>query len=456
MGIEAVEQVREGLAELIRVVNDGATPVSDLKIVLGQCKSFGGQLAVLQTDAAAGVAKRDRHGDSGVGVLAQAVGLTRRDAANQVKTLDKLQQMSTVRDALTSGEISVANAKTLAAACDKTSAEQVEQDSALLARAAVLSPEQFSREAGRWAVNRQDDGGEGEYRRKRARRRLSLWDGDDGMVHLRGELDPVVGAKVRKRFIEQAERLRRLDLGSRGGDKRSLDQRMADALDALTSHGSVYSDAEGVSGSGHSSYSGTETGGGGHDVETARGGGCDCGRRPSADITIVQHLNADGTGAFAEVAGGGVIPQSVLEEHFCNAGINGVVFSHKGVPLWHGHTKRLATVAQMRALKARYGACAGCGAGFVVCQGHHIEPVSQGGATDIDNLVPLCWACHQRVHHHNWRVVPNKHGLHTIAPPERIHYGPAHGPDPPPAHEPPRSRWGSGRSVDRQEVLVGL
>ena len=48
-----------------------------------------------------------------------------------------------MRDALESGEISVANAKTLATACEKTSAEQVEQDGDLLAQAAVLSPEQF-------------------------------------------------------------------------------------------------------------------------------------------------------------------------------------------------------------------------------------------------------------------------------------------------------------------------
>ena len=39
------------------------------------------------------------------------------------------------------------------------------------------------------------------------------------MVHLRGELDPVTGAKVRKRFLQEAERLRRLDLHSPGDGK---------------------------------------------------------------------------------------------------------------------------------------------------------------------------------------------------------------------------------------------
>ena len=462
MDISTARRVREGLAELIRFVNDPATPTSDLKVVLAECKGFGGQLAVLQTDTAAGVAARERHGDGGVGVLAQAAGLFRKDAASQVKTVEKLQEMSAVRDALASGEISVANAKTLATTSDKTSAGQVEQDSELLAKAADLTPEQFAQEAGRWVARHQADDGEERYRRQRARRRLSFWDGDDGMVHLRGELDPVTGAKVRKRFTQEAERLRRADLHSPGGEKRNLNQRMADALDTLSSHGSIYSKAAEARGEAHAgevhldevrngqaqtgevrtgqaqtgevcagearAEAGSGATGTSGDASSASRGAeganrCQCGGRPSADITIVQHLSADGTEAFAEVAGGGVIPQSVLEEHFCNAQIKGVVFSGEGVPLWHGHAKRRATKAQMNALRARYGACGGCGADMWICDGHHIRPVSEGGPTNIDNLMLACWVCHQKIHHHEWRVVPDGRGLHTIAPPERIRYG---------------------------------
>ena len=427
MGIAAAQQVRNGLAQLIRFVNDPTTPTSDLKTVLAECKGFGGRLAVLQADTAAGIAGRECHGDAGVGVLARAAGLSKRAAAGQVKTAQRLESLPAVRNAVESGEISMTNARVLADASEKTSAEQVERDGDLLEKAAVLLPEQFAREAGRWAAQRQADDGEELYRRQRAQRRLYFQNGDDGMVHLRGELDPVTGTKVRKRFLQEAERLRRLDLHSPGGEKRSLNQRMADALDSLTSHGSIYSKA----------------GGDRSEVDQASGIGgdqCGCGSRPSADITIVQHLSADGTRAFAEVAGGGVIPQSVLEEHFCNAQIKGVVFSSEGVPLWHGHTKRRATKAQMAALRALYGACGGCGADMWICDGHHREPVSQGGRTDIDNLMLLCWICHQKVHRHGWRVVPDGRGLYTIAPPERIHYGPARAPDLPVAHGPPDGR----------------
>ena len=468
MVMSTARRVREGLAELIRLANDPATATSDLRVLLGECKTFGGQLAVLQADTAAGVAVRERHGDGGVGVLAQAVGLSRRDAAGQVKVAKQLESLPSVRDAVESGNISIANARVLSGTSERTSAEQVEQDSELLQKAAVLSPEQLTREAGRWAAQRRPDDAEGVYRRQRRRRRLSFWDGDDGMVHLRGELDPVTGAKVHKRFVQEAERLRRLDLHSPGGEKRSLDQRMADALDTLTSHGSIYSridDAtnEAANGKGEGVGQGVGRGedlgqggkgvGGGGGVGqgvgkgvgkgdgVGRGGGkCGCRSRASADITIVQHLSADGTDAFAEVAGGGVIPQSVLEEYFCNAAITGVVFSHKGVPLWHGHAKRLATKAQMNALRALYGACGGCGADMWICDGHHREPVSRGGRTDIDNMMLLCWVCHQKVHHHGWREVPDGRGLYTIAPPERIRHGPAHAPDPPSVRGSPHRR----------------
>ena len=485
MGIDTArrvrDQVREGLAELIRLVNDPATPTADVREVLSGSKALGAQVSVLQADAAVVVAASERHGDSGAAVLARSAGLSRRDAAGQVQAARILQSMPAARDAVQAGQISVANAKTLARASAKTSTDQVDGDAELLQKAAELSVEQFAREAGRWAVKRQDDGGEGEYRRQRARRRLSIWDGDDGMVHLRGELDPIAGAKVRKRFLLEAERLRRVDLHSPGGEKRSLNQRMADSLDTLSEHGSIYSKAGSATSSGRGrggagandghgvrkcdgaskqdlggvSQTATsgDTSGAGDAVNPPEGAGLsqtggigdggDKGggvSRPSADITIVQHLSADGTAAFVEIAGGGVIPASVLEEYFCGARIKGVVFSGEGLPLWHSHAKRLATKAQMSALRALYGARAGCGADMWICQGHHIRPVSEGGTTDIDNMMLLCWACHQKVHHHSWRVVPDGRGLYTIAPPERIRYGPAHAPDPPSAHGPPPPR----------------
>ena len=395
---QAIRQAEATLDDVLALCKSGDTSTGELRMGLEAFKSMRAKLDACQTHAAGSLAARERHGDGGAGVLAQAAGLSRREATSQVKTAQRLQDLPDVQRAVESGRVSFVNARVLADASDKTSPAAVSGDSELLDKASSLPPEKFAQEAGRWAAQRQDDGGETAWRRLRRRRRLSIWDGDDGMIHLRGELDPVAGAKLRKRLHEQAENLRRQDLEHPEGDRRSRHQRMADALEELTADGT--------------------TGG--------------SGRR--ADIAIVQHLNADGTNAFAEIAGGGVIPRSVLDEHMCNARITGIVFSDKGVPLWHGHTKTIATEAQFRALIAKYGGCAGCGAPPLLCQAHHINPVSQGGATDITNMIPLCWHCHQKVHHHGWRVVPDGRGLRTIEPSDRIRHGPAHATDDRPVH----------------------
>ncbi|MXZ98294.1 MAG: DUF222 domain-containing protein [Acidimicrobiaceae bacterium] len=391
---EAIRLVERGLAQMVELSAGGQVTCAELRRGLDASKGMRCRLDAYQANAASLLAKRESHGDGGTGVLAQAAGLSRRAAAGQVKTAERLQALPDVQRAVESGQVSFTNARALADAADKTSAEAVTEDSALLAKAQSLTPEQFAREAGRWAAQRQDDGGEAGFRRLRRRRRLSIWDGDDGMMHLRGEFDPVAGAKLRNRLCTEAERLRRGDLKLPERERRSRHQRMADAFESLTAGGGVG------------------------------------GSKPSADIAIVQHLSADGTKAFAEIEGGGTIPQSVLDEHFCNARITGIVFSDEGVPLWHGHSKRRATDAQKRALLAIYGGCAGCqDAHPMAIQAHHVDPASQGGPTDVSNLIPLCWLCHQRVHQHGWRVVPDGRGLRTIEPPDRVRYGPAHAPE---------------------------
>ena len=109
------------------------------------------------------------------------------------------------------GRVSTANAKRLAEAVEKTSAEDVASDGELLAKAETMRPEDFGREARRWAVERQGDNGESEHARQRARRRVRLWDGDDGMVHLRGEFDAVTGRRIGNRLRAEAARMHETD-----------------------------------------------------------------------------------------------------------------------------------------------------------------------------------------------------------------------------------------------------
>ena len=128
------------------------------------------------------------------------------------------------------------NAKRLAEAVEKTSVEDVQRDADSLTKAESMRPEQFAREARRWITDREDDGGASERRRQRARRCVRVWDGDDGMVHLRGEFDAVTGRRIGNRLRAGAARMYDADKKNSedSGERRSFQQCMADALDNLT------------------------------------------------------------------------------------------------------------------------------------------------------------------------------------------------------------------------------
>ena len=112
-----------------------------------------------------------------------------------------------MRGAVESGRVPLANAKRLAEASAKTSAADVESDAELLAKAESMRPEQFAKEARRWVTDREDDGGESEHARQRARRCVRVWDADDGMVHLHGQFDAVTGRRIGNRLRAEAARM---------------------------------------------------------------------------------------------------------------------------------------------------------------------------------------------------------------------------------------------------------
>ena len=400
MLIEAARRVEAAAKEMLALVNEGSASCADLREMLAVSKTAMAIISTAQTNAASNIAGRERHGDGGTQILADTAGLSRRDARSQVKIAQTIEAVPAVRDAVETGRVSQANARRLAEAIEKTSAADVESDRELLAKAESMRPEQFISEARRWTANRQDDGGAADYRRLRARRGVRVWDADDGTVQLHGTFDSVAGRRIGNRLEAEARRLYDIDkkhaAASGDADRRSFNQCMADALDNLTSN-------------------------------TSAGNG-----KTFADICVVAHVDDDTGQLIAELPDGVRLPQQVLEQLACNAKVCGVVYDRKGKPIWRTQARRTVTEAQWQLLIARYGGCFHCGANPAICQGHHIEPVSQGGPTKLDNLVPACWSCHHRIHHDGWQIHKRPDGQHTLHPPDRIHYGPALRPQYPP------------------------
>ena len=269
-------------------------------------------------------------------------------------------------------------------------------------RLSRCGPEQFTRVARRWTADHQADGGEGDYKRMRARRRVWFINGDDAMAHVHAEFDPLTGQRIANRLTSYARRLHSADQQNLPKEqRRTLSQCLADALDDFTA--------------------GTASAG-------AAGSGAALG-----DVCVVAHVdNATGC-LIGELPDGSRLPVSVLDELSCSANITGVVHDRCGRPIWRTSTDSDANITQRRILKAKWKGCFHCGASFAICQPHHIEPVSQGGRTRVANLVPACRACHT--------VDPPPRLAHTQAPRRQAHPAPTRT-HPPPTR--PRRRSTAG------------
>jgi hypothetical protein len=83
-----------------------------------------------------------------------------------------------------------------------------------------------------------------------------------------------------------------------------------------------------------------------------------------------------------------------------------------------GRTQRLPNRAQRRALMVRDGGCRfpGCTERRYV-QAHHVVHWTDGGATDLANLVLLCWHHHHAVHEGGFRM-SFEHGVVTVWRPD--------------------------------------
>jgi Domain of unknown function (DUF222)/HNH endonuclease len=103
----------------------------------------------------------------------------------------------------------------------------------------------------------------------------------------------------------------------------------------------------------------------------------------------------------------------------CDAGILPIVMNGQSVPLDVGREKRCISREQRTALIARDKGCAhpGCDRPPRLCDGHHVREWSQGGNTNLANLVLLCRRHHTLIHHSQWTIRMNSNGRPEFLPP---------------------------------------
>ena len=332
---------------------------------------------------------RRRRGDAAALVAAEQRA-TRRQAAAAVRRSKLIDSLPDVGDALASGEITSdhADALTLVPAGH---AEALASDAPmLLQHASNVDADAFRDRVRRWKLDQDRATGESELVRPRANRKGSVSTrADDGMGIFGFELDSVTSARVQAALAQRAEKLWRDDNADSAAARRSSAQRLADAFEQMICAG------------------GGESGG----VDTS--------------IMIVADLDTllSGAPGRCELADGTPLPVDEVRQLAVSARLLPAIFDRSGQPLWLGRSARLPNSAQRAVIAARDKGCAvpGCGTPVEWCQIHHILWWSQGGKTDLDNLVTVCSAHHHMIHENGWTISLDTNGtVNWRGPPTEV------------------------------------
>jgi hypothetical protein len=156
---------------------------------------------------------------------------------------------------------------------------------------------------------------------------------------------------------------------------------------------------------------------------------CACGQlpdnggdRPQIVVTIdYDNLRQQvGAGTFDD---GSHLSPAAARRLACDAGIIPAVLGTTSQPLDLGRQSRLAAGPLRRALVLRDKGCSfpGCDRPPRWTDAHHVLHWSDGGPTDLSNLVLLCGYHHRLIHHSDWQVKINpRDGLPEFIPPAYV------------------------------------
>ena len=335
--------------------------------------------------------------------LSWRVGLDLGAARERVRVARALGTLPALAQALARGELSYAKVRAL------TRVATPETEQRLLAVGQAGTAHHVERIVRGWRrVDRLAEARESAQQHKR--RGLQLYDDEDGMVVVRGRLEPEVGALLRRALeagrevlYQQARREEVTGASTLPVDRPSLGQQQADVLALL--------------------------------AETALHHGLDPGA-PGERYQVVVHVDASVLAepehaqplgqpeqpGLADQAGPAEQPpvadqpgQSVLEDgtHVpagtsqrlaCDS--SRVVMRHDadGRVVEIGARTRTIPPALRRALQQRDHGCSFPGCGVRVTQGHHLHHWARGGPTTLGNLALLCRRHHRAVHEGGFQV----------------------------------------------------
>jgi len=325
---------------------------------------------------------RKRHtGLDGARVLRDTSGVSGRDARKRATLSQELERLPRVADGLANGDLNLEQAGLLANTHAELPTETEMAEAELVELATDTPPDRLRHQLQAWRNQQRPDDGEAEFDTKRRKRRVNLFDTEDGMFGLFAALDPMAGDEVRTAIEWHANRLWRAERGSEVDTHIPLSRRpqlFADAIVDMARRSMAQPDTN-DSAPPHASV--------------------------VAVISIEWLLGRLDTPGFCELADGTPLPVSVVRQLAAKVGVIPMVTDTDGTVLDMGRRSRGATDDQKLALLVRDGTCAipDCDSLDVsFTHAHHVTEWANSGTTDLENLLNTCLTDHHRIHDAGW------------------------------------------------------
>jgi hypothetical protein len=283
-------------------------------------------------------------------------GESARTMRDKVETARRLESLPEIAAAAYDGALSPEQLSSVTRFADEAS------DAEWARRAPNVAPDKLAR----LARNASKPSTEDSQARYEARSLRMWWTHDKGMLHLRGQLPDVMGARFEATIQKLTEEMR----PAKGQAWDSFEHRAADALVRFCEQPSTEDECPSWA------------------------------ARPVLQILVPQR-------GPAEIAG---IPiaDSLLEQLRANASIEPVLVDDDGVPVFTGRRTSALSAKVIRAVMLRDGGRCTCGCGRKADHVHHLQPRSWGGTDDPSNLAGVARTCHpDLIPHGNDALVGN-------------------------------------------------
>jgi hypothetical protein len=212
--------------------------------------------------------------------------------------------------------------------------------------------------------------------RRRASRYLQAYTDEDGMVVVRGRLEPETGAALLRALDAASEVLFERSRKEPDPNRVPVEQRRADAI-GLVAEAALENDLD------------KGTRGDRYQVVV------------HVDAEVLEDPDQPGVSALED---GQNVSAETSRRLACDAGKVVMQHARDGTILDMGRRRRTIPPALRRALVHRDGGCVFPGCGVRHCDGHHLEHWADGGETKLENLILLCRFHHRAVHEEGFRV----------------------------------------------------